>query len=147
MKVFLYTLALSMVLVVSLAGLLKSSGSASIKVELDVFSGRENPTWTLSEQQGRKLRSMIRGLSSTTSRSAQGDGLGYRGFSVHFRSTAAESVLNVYRKVVKWKEHDKAMYYIDPERSLERWLLSTGKRSVEPELYKHLLKEVGENGT
>lgn len=48
-------------------------------VELDVFSGRPNPTWSLSAEQIRELLEAFRDLPPADQPSPE-NGLGYRGF-------------------------------------------------------------------
>jgi hypothetical protein len=48
-------------------------------VELDVFSGRPNPTWSLSVEQSMELLEMLQNLPPADKLS-QENGLGYRGF-------------------------------------------------------------------
>src|SRR5687768_17397410 len=52
-----------------------------MEIELDVFSGRPNPTWTASPE---RAASMSRGLSSLPDAPAQSEpgNLGYRGFLI-----------------------------------------------------------------
>lgn len=52
-------------------------------VELDVFSGRPNPQWTLTEQEAGRVEEMLRDLPpAEPGRAAMEPGLGYRGFLV-----------------------------------------------------------------
>jgi len=53
----------------------------AVRVELDVFSGRPNPTWPLTPPQVQKLMSML-GRLSLGGRQEPG-GLGWRGFLLH----------------------------------------------------------------
>lgn len=47
-------------------------------VEIDVFSGRPNPRWTLTQQQTTHVEQLLRDLPSTSGPAASG--LGFRGF-------------------------------------------------------------------
>jgi hypothetical protein len=49
-------------------------------VELDIFSGRPNPTWELDEQAARTLRELHQELWGVDERPPEPPGLGYRGF-------------------------------------------------------------------
>jgi len=69
--------------------------SSSLEVELDVFSGRPNPRWTLAAPEADRLRRQIRSLRSSAPEQHIPD-LGFRGFIVH---DAAGSV-RVFRKTV-----------------------------------------------
>jgi len=50
-------------------------------VELDVFSGRPNPTWSLSAEQVKELIGLFQNLPPAD-QSAPETGLGYRGFLI-----------------------------------------------------------------
>ncbi|MCB1542050.1 MAG: hypothetical protein KDJ25_14785 [Rhodoblastus sp.] len=53
-------------------------------ITLDVFSGRQNPTWVLSDKQDTQLRNRLDSLNAVTDRRPSGafGGLGYRGFKI-----------------------------------------------------------------
>lgn len=51
-------------------------------VELDIFSGRPNPRWSLAEPQNELLLSLIASLQPATALPPQIPGLGYRGFLI-----------------------------------------------------------------
>ena len=53
--------------------------SQRVNVELDVFSGRPNPTWELDDRSGSELLARIERLPRTTSRTTSAS-LGYRGW-------------------------------------------------------------------
>lgn len=55
-----------------------------ITVELDVFNGRPNPTWTLKTEESVKPINMLKSLPPVDNTPTE-DGLGYRGFvlSIH----------------------------------------------------------------
>ena len=52
-----------------------------MEVELDIFSGRPNPSWQLSPERAAELAAKLQGLSEKT-QPAQDPGLGYRGFTL-----------------------------------------------------------------
>jgi hypothetical protein len=51
-----------------------------VEVELDIFSGRENPRWRLSGDEGRRLRDLQSDLRVIARSRTELPGLGYRGF-------------------------------------------------------------------
>jgi hypothetical protein len=54
-----------------------------VVLEVDVFSGAVNPTWSLSEEQTRRLERVVGELRTTAACPAPArDGLGFRGFGV-----------------------------------------------------------------
>ena len=78
-----------------------------ITVEVDLFSGRPNPRWPLTEAEARDLAALLAGRSDSSSAPPP---LGYRGFVIHL-----ERPLRIYR-----------------EPSLERWLLRSASHSLAP---------------
>jgi len=55
-----------------------------IKVELDIFSGLPNPTWTLSKNEESELLDQLQAAPSLAqSESSVGSTLGYRGYVIH----------------------------------------------------------------
>jgi hypothetical protein len=80
-------------------------GSEFLNIELDVFSGRKNPSWTISGTPARSLRESLSRLNPSPA-PPEPTHLGYRGFvveavegrwrvfagSVYFRSAAAQLV-------------------------------------------------------
>jgi len=89
---------------------------------LDVFSGRPNPHWQLSPEQERELRQRVDSLPPGTSQLPQPAGLGYRGVVVHDPAApTAEEGLRVFGGIAC--RNGELLH--DPDRALERWLLST----------------------
>jgi hypothetical protein len=59
---------------------------SSTEVALDVFSGRENPKWMLTEPEARELQARLTDLPEASGPLPQGK-LGYRGFVVRNADT------------------------------------------------------------
>src|SRR5438874_2336385 len=97
-------------------------------VELDVFSGRQNPNWSLSPAQASEFRERIGRLPSREAHSQQRlPGLGYRGARIEIEPEDQIPFKSVHiygGKVVAIGRHKLRL--ADPNRSLERWVLSTG---------------------
>lgn len=54
-----------------------------MQVELDAYSGRPNPVWTLSAEEARALRALLAGAGAAIALPmVVPEGLGYRGFVV-----------------------------------------------------------------
>jgi len=107
-------------------------------VELDIFSGRPNPTWTLPDADATAFRDRLDGLAATTSGQVANN-LGYRGFVVR----KGEEVVTVQRGLVRKAQGESISYAADPNRDLERWLLESGKPSLEPDLVATVEQELG----
>ena len=56
----------------------RTEGQGDIEIELDIFSGRPNPTWTLSGEAAERLWSLLKGLEPAPPE--EPPDLGYRGF-------------------------------------------------------------------
>ena len=102
---------------------------ATADVEIDVFSGRPNPTWSLSHTQTASLLEMVAGLPQSEAGAAP-DHLGYRGMIVRLHDATARE-LTVHNGVVVVDGTSRT----DPERRVERWLLETGRGAVEQSTY------------
>jgi hypothetical protein len=115
------------------------SGTAG-EVEVDLFSGRKNPSWALSERQTRTVFRMLAGLPPAPA-SDFAEGLGYRGFRV--RKVGTLSKLPHEFTVYKGIAYDGAHYYRDEGRRIEQWLLRSGKGHLDMGVYKVIEKEIG----
>ena len=76
-----------------------------ISIELDVFSGRPNPSWELSPSESGELYQQLSPLPETDkNKSVFNDGLGYRGFVISVSgadaATSLPSTIRVYKRFV-----------------------------------------------
>jgi len=86
-------------------------------VELDVFSGRPNPTWHLDQSRARELGEQHRRLAATAEQPPEPPGLGYRGFMYRLDGAAWRARAGF----VTTAERTLA----DPPRTIERLLLAS----------------------
>lgn len=91
-------------------------------VELDIFSGRPNPSWRLGEREQATLLQLIGDLPPASERGADPPGLGYRGLIVRL----GEQVLRAFGSTIEWN----GGLYRDQNRTVEKLLLE----SMAPEL-------------
>ena len=96
-----------------------------VAVEVDIFSGRPNPGWTLSEADATTFRSKLSGLQKTAARSLSAN-LGYRGLVITMPQETATKI-HVQNGVVEVSGSTPSSFFLDPQRSLERWLVGTGR--------------------
>jgi hypothetical protein len=82
---------------------------------MDLFSGRPNPRWELSEEDSAELRRLIADLKPTDARAVAPPGLGYRGILIQETSTT----MRAYRGYV----HTLDRVREDPGRSTEAFVL------------------------
>jgi hypothetical protein len=94
--------------------------ASAAKVELDIFSGRENPSWSLDEDSAAQLAALVRALPRAAVRRTPFDGLGYRGFVVA-PAPASRQAFRVHGDAV-WTNGDELR---DPERQVEKFLWSS----------------------
>lgn len=80
----------------------------TMQVELDAFSGRPNPTWTLPAGTSADLLSKISSLSEVSDAATPPD-LGFRGFVLR----AGDRTIRVYRGRVIVEEHGVKHIYRD----------------------------------
>ena len=82
-------------------------------VELDIFSGRPNPRWRLSDAEAARVRELIDALApAPNSALPEPPGLGYRGFRIDDAVTAYHGVVRTRGRVLA-----------DPQCRIERFVL------------------------
>lgn len=99
---------------------------------LDIFSGRPNPTWTLTATETSELRQQVAALSARLATVPRVPDLGYRGVRVVMPSvqiTAGHGGISV-------EEGSATTSYADPGRRLESWLLHTAQGKVAPDVLR-----------
>lgn len=104
------------------------TSSAPIQFELGIYSGRADPAWTLTPIESARLDALVTALPQRLATPKEG-GLGYHGFTV---SSPAE-IGGVAQRLVAFDGEVAApgagsrQVGIDPDRSVERFLLETGR--------------------
>jgi hypothetical protein len=107
-----------------------------MQVELDVFSGRPNPVWSLTNEQAKEFLAHFKGLKSTNSKRAPYNGLGYRGFKVTGFQDYDE--LAIWDKTVEARRGDKRNQWVDEHAALQKFLLKTSKSHIDEALYRSI---------
>lgn len=101
-------------------------------VTLHVYSQRADPSWLLSDEQARWLLGQIRSLQELTPLKAGAlpGRLGYRGFSISSvpRTLLGEVRLTINDGIIDPGQRGTSLF--DPSRSIEKWLLETGRQSI-----------------
>ncbi len=107
-----------------------------VEVMLDVYSGRPNPTWTLTPQQIEELRELLAAAlrQQPRERAAEPPYLGYAGFVITNRSHEAGLPfrVHVYGGTLSItpqepREGAESTHYAD-QHALEAWLLEQAAR-------------------
>lgn len=112
----------------------RNSISKNVKkatVTLQIYSGRENPKWTLTDRQVNELLALLDNLSKSQP-VALNDGLGYTGFRVVLdeKGTKTKREIVAYRGQILYRKDNSKEYFTDSERSLEKFLLKTGDSTL-----------------
>lgn len=104
------------------------------QVTIDLYSGRaDNPTWMLSPADTQTLLGKVSALAPVDYTELSPGNLGYRGFVVELEGPGER--LRAYQGMVVW-ERGQVMAYADPERTIELWLLGTGRQQLDPPLFQ-----------
>jgi hypothetical protein len=97
-------------------------------VTLEVFSGRPNPSWTLSAEQEQELIRRLQSLPPSD-RSPAGGGLGYRGFRIVNNSRRAQvpSEVVVAEGLVTVRDDRGTRHHTDVN-GIESWLVEQARQ-------------------
>lgn len=117
-------------------------------VELDIYSGLPNPTWTIAPAMASDLESRIASLNSSPEISECPQNLGYRGFIVQSLDDQSNTIqtLHACRGVIKLTDATGSRYYLDPQKQIELWLLASSASAQPPiseDLIEQIVKEIG----
>ncbi len=112
----------------------------TMDVEVDILSGMPNPRWTLSDTQAKELLTKLSELSESQPKPRAAD-LGYRGFIVRIQQGAYREIY-VHNDYVEINGPTMSSSRSDPGRSLERWLLATGRRHLSKELLSAIERDL-----
>jgi len=115
-----------------------------IQIEADVFSGRPNPVWELSEDDAAAFLSRVEALGRLPADmpSATPEPLGYRGLI----ATDRHETMRRYRIargviVVEREPNGATVRLSDPGRAVEIFLIRTGRSVLGDELLSYLLSD------
>jgi hypothetical protein len=103
---------------------------ASARVELDIYSGRSNPSWTLAAPATADFAGLLTTLP-TTAPFEPAAPLGYRGFVVAWQDGSQQQAVIVQSGRVKWMSGQRSRYLSDSGRRLERWLRESGRAHLD----------------
>ena len=109
-------------------GSVPPAGPPVAVVTLGVYSGRPDPSWTLTLAEAATLDTMLAAMVEVTETPPVG-GLGYHGFTI----TTTTSTVVAYRGAVAAPGEGPRGMKSDPTRSIERFLLETSQRHVTPD--------------
>jgi hypothetical protein len=105
---------------------LSADSRAEITVELDIFSGRPNPTWTLGPAQRTSLLSLLREANERAASPSVIPGLGYRGFVVTVTSPAGSEIVRVGDGSIE----AAGQRFVDSNRAVEEFIAASMPRDL-----------------
>jgi hypothetical protein len=113
------------------------------KITLNVFSGRPNPTWTLSNKEDKALTERLAALDQATDKRPSGvfGGLGYRGFTISRPAAhpGGKLAMTVHESVVDRHLGD---FNLVDDTALESFLTETGKAAVPDLVAEHVKQQL-----
>jgi len=107
------------------------------EVQVDVFSGRRNPHWTLSGEPLRELERRLDGLPEAEE-PPDPPGLGYRGFLIE----GSRAQVRAFRSVIIVMREGRTSAFKD-ERGLEQYLLNQAREHGYAELLEAMRPSPG----
>ncbi|MDX2138104.1 MAG: hypothetical protein SF123_08405 [Chloroflexota bacterium] len=111
-----------------------------MRVELDIFSGRPNPTWEMTAAQAETLTSILREMPTHVGQIPFNDGLGYRGFII--RDSPDFDIALAYKGCVSIERKNQKLAISSGERILDHWLLENTRPYIASEVYQLVLTEI-----
>jgi hypothetical protein len=105
-----------------------------MQIELEVFSGRPNPTWALNDEEAKEFLAKFKSLTASDSHKPLYDGLGYRGFKATGFQDYGE--VTVWNGIVEARRGEKTYRWRDQGKSLEKYLLKVAKDHIDEGIYK-----------
>lgn len=114
------------------------AGPARAVVTLGIYSGRPDPTWSLTSDEALTLSNMLASLVYGTGTPPVG-GLGYHGFTI----TMPASTLVAYRGAIAAPGEAPRAVWSDPTRSIERFLLESSRGRVTPDEFSIAQQAIG----
>ena len=119
----------------------------SVLVTVDLYSGRQNPTWELSEADAETLRKLLNSEHEVTNLKtpASSARLGYRGF---FIDSVAEldplKVSRVFDGIVETANID-SLNYVDQNSEIEEFLIGTSGLILDGDEVTYIQEEIQKN--
>lgn len=131
-----------LLIIICLIGLalLSSRQQTKITVEVDVFSGRPNPNWTLTKEESAELSKLINSLPTVDMINLPEGKLGFRGFIIYglelnrINSNMRIYVVNDIVSVYDVYGHRQDLH--DQTKSIFNILQVMSSTHLEPDLYK-----------
>lgn len=116
----------------------------AIAVTLEIFSGRQNPVWILSDDQAAELVERVSTAEERTLAKPSGvlGKIGYRGFSIHSLEESVQGGMRLYVHEGIVDTNQRELNRITGNRDLEAWLLDTASESLDENLKSFVIAEL-----
>lgn len=119
-------------------------------VEVDLYSGRPNPAWSLTPDEVAQLVERVDrvdGLAPADEAEPPGR-LGYRGLRFRLHAGGREIASGAsFDGHLRLQDSAGSRHLADPGGEVERWLLATGEGKIEPQIYQALRNEAESSWT
>jgi hypothetical protein len=110
-------------------------------VEVDLYSGRPNPAWSLTPEEVARLAERVDRLAPAGEVEPPGR-LGYRGLRFRLYSRGREiASAESFDGHLRFQDAAGPRHLADPGGEVERWLLQTGRGKIESQVYETLRNE------
>lgn len=98
----------------------------------------------MSQNESETFMEKFAALSETKEILSFGGGLGYRGIIITGESIKDKSIdeIRIYRGIANAKAEDSVLSLSDPGRFLELWLIETGEKHIDGDLYEQVRHEI-----
>ncbi len=107
------------------------------KLEIDCFSGRQNPVFEIAEKDFAALHQDIQRLE-TTARQPLFDGLGFRGFIL---SDSIATFISIQKNIIKIEVNKSVQYKTNNQGILSK-LIGLARKYDEKKTYATLIEEI-----
>lgn len=124
----------------------KDASNEIFNVTLDVFSGRPNPTWTLTKEQAILFLNNISQIKPTNEniQNYPEKILGYRGFIVD-QITNKDLPLKrfeIYNGAIKVLSNSSSYLLKDKDFQIEKWLLQTAYNHIDKDTFNFVKEDI-----
>lgn len=128
------------------AAIINNRMEIQAKVMVKLFSGRENPTWSLTKEEIAAFNAILNELPVADPVKFK-DGLGYQGFGVTVTNTKLRDTHNItiHKRNVRQQRGVEDKYLDDQSHKMERMLLESSKVHLEKQTYMILKNEIESN--